>query len=218
MEAYHVIASHPHQLLISGDFANGHYDVFGNFGRAAQYPSPGSPQRGMFASEEQALAEYRAVADGQRQLIQALTGEDLSEWSDAELWGGVSPFNDFFPNFHPWGGWARIVFRFRPHGDNPEETLMDSYLLAPWPKDKPRPAPAKPRKLGFDDPWTSAPELLSLSKIIDQDVLNLPLLQRGIKAKNPPYVWYSAYQEMKIRNFHRIYEETLGLKDETPTS
>jgi hypothetical protein len=154
------------------------------------------------------------VADGQRTLIQALTGEDLSAWSDAELWGGVSPFNDFFPNFHPWGGWARIVFRFRPHGDNPEETLMDTYLLAPWPKDKPRPAPAKPRRLGFDDPWTMAPELLSLSKIIDQDVLNLPLLHRGVKAKSPPYVWLSAYQEMKIRNFHRIYEETLGLADD----
>jgi hypothetical protein len=110
----------------------------------------------------------------------------------------------------------RIVFRFRPHGDNPEESQMDIYLLAPWPKDKPRPAPVKPRKLGFDDPWTSAPELLSLSKITDQDVFNVPSVQRGLKAKNPPHIWYSAYQEMKIRNFHNNYEKALGIADETP--
>jgi nitrite reductase/ring-hydroxylating ferredoxin subunit len=214
MEAYHVIATHPHQLLMSGDLSNTHYDVFGNFGRAAQYPSPGSPQRGIFVTEEDALAQYRASADGQRGLIQALTGEDLSEMSDAELNG--TGFNDLFPNLHPWGGWMRICFRFRPHRDNAEESIMDILLLAPWPKDKPKPPPAKLRKLGFDDPWTSAPELLSLSKITDQDVFNVPSVQRGLRAKNPPYVWYGAYQEMKIRNFHQNYERALGLKDETP--
>ena len=214
MEAYHVIATHPHQMLTSGDLSNTTYDVFGNWGRAAQFPSPGSPQRGITVTPEEALENYRRAADGTRGLIQALTGEDLSDFSDLELQGGS--FNDLFPNLHPWGGWMRICFRFRPHGDNPEESIMDIYLLAPWPKDKPRPAPAKQRKLGFDDAWTAAPELLSLSKITDQDVFNVPSVQRGLKAKNPPYVWYSAYQEGKIRNFHENYERVLGLKDETP--
>jgi nitrite reductase/ring-hydroxylating ferredoxin subunit len=214
MEAYHVIATHPHQMLTSGDLSNTHYDVFGNWGRSGQYPSMGSPQRGIFLSRDEALTQYRAMADGQRGLIQALTGEDLSDWSDAEL--NANGFNDLFPNLHPWGGWMRICFRFRPHRDNPEESIMDILLLAPWPKDKPRPAPAKPRKLGFDDPWTMAPELLSLSKITDQDVFNVPSVQRGLKAKSPPYVWYGNYQEMKIRNFHRNYEKALGLPDDTP--
>jgi phenylpropionate dioxygenase-like ring-hydroxylating dioxygenase large terminal subunit len=214
MEAYHVIATHPHQLLTSSDLSNTHYDVFGNWGRAAQFPAPGSPQRGIMVKPEEALARYRASADGQRALIKALTGEDLADYSDAEL--NSNGFHDLFPNVHPWGGWMRICFRFRPHGDNPEESIMDVLLLAPWPKDKPRPVPAKPRKLGFDDPWTSAPELLSLSKILDQDVFNVPAVQRGLKAKSPPYVWYSSYQEMKIRNFHRNYEKALGLEDDTP--
>jgi phenylpropionate dioxygenase-like ring-hydroxylating dioxygenase large terminal subunit len=216
MEAYHVIATHPHQMLTSSDLSNTHYDVFGNWGRSAQYPAPGSPQRGIMVTPEEALARYRASADAQKALIRALTGEDLESWSDAEL--NSNGFHDLFPNFHPWGGWMRIAFRFRPHGDNPEESIMDVWLLAPWPKDKPRPAPAKPRKLGFDDPWTSAPELLSLSKILDQDVFNVPAVQRGVKAKAPPYVWYSNYQEMKIRNFHQNYEKALGLNDETPAA
>ncbi len=214
MEAYHVIATHPHQMLMSGDCGNTNYDVFGNWGRAAQFPSPGSPFRGIMLTKEEALAQYRQTADGQKGLIQALTGEDLSDFSDLELQGGS--FNDLFPNLHPWGGWMRIVFRFRPNGSNPEESIMDIWLLAPWPKDQPRPAPAKPRKLGFDDAWTAAPELLSLSKITDQDVFNVPAVQKGLKAKNPPYIWYSAYQEGKIKNFHANYERALGIADETP--
>jgi hypothetical protein len=134
--------------------------------------------------------------------------------SDAQLHNGG--FNDLFPNLHPWGGWMRIVFRFRPHGDDPDASIMDTYLLAPWPKDKPRPAPAKHRKLGFDEPFVVAPELLSLSKIADQDVFNVPSIQRGLKAKNPPYIWYGAYQDGKIRNFHENYEKALGLSSETP--
>lgn len=214
MESYHVIATHPHQMLISGDLSNSYCDAFGYWGRGAHYPAPGSPQRGIFVTPEEALAQYRAGADAQKGLIMALTGEDLSGWSDAEINGGG--YHDLFPNLHPWGGWMRICFRFRPNGDNPDESIMDIYLLAPWPKDKPRPAPAKHRQLGFDDPWTAAPELLSLSKITDQDVFNVPSVQRGIKAKNPPYVWLSKFQEMKIRNFHRNYNKALGLPDETP--
>ena len=214
MEAYHVIATHPHQMLMSGDLSNSNYDVFGNWGRASQFPAPGSPQRGIMVTPEEALAQYRAAADGTRSLIHALTGENLDDFSDLELQGGS--FNDLFPNLHPWGGWMRICFRFRPHGGNPEESIMDIYLLAPWPKDKPRPAPAKPRKLGFDEAWTAAPELLSLSKIIDQDVFNVPSVQRGVRAKNPPRIWYGAYQEVKIRNFHVNYERAMGIEEKTP--
>lgn len=214
MEAYHVIATHPHQLLISGDLSNTHYDVFGNFGRASQFPAPGSPQRGITVTGEEAVGLYHLAADRQKALVQALTGEDLSDYSDAVLNG--NGFNDLFPNLHPWGGWMRINFRFRPHGDNPEESIMDVLLLAPWPKDKPKPKPAKLRKLGLDEPWTAAPELLSLTKIMEQDVFNVPSVQRGLKAKSPPYIWYSSYQEGKIRNFHQNYEKALGLADETP--
>lgn len=215
MESYHVIATHPHQLLISGDLSNSYTDVFGNWGRGSQYPAPGSPQRDIMLSPEEALAEYRRNSDNQKAFVQALTGEDISDWSDAEVMG--QGYHDLFPNLHPWGGWLRLCFRFRPNGDNPDESIMDIMLLAPWPADKPRPEPAKLRKLGLDDPWTSAPELLSLSKILDQDLMNIPMVHRGVKAKSPPCVWYSSFQEMKIRNFHQNYERALGLADETPT-
>ena len=212
MEAYHVIATHPHQMLIGGDLANQHYDVFGNFGRAGMHGSPGSPQRGIPAgSEEEIVAAFHARADYQREWLRGMIGDEADEFSDSQLLDNT--YNDLFPNFHPWGAWARNVFRFRPNGDNPEECIMDIWLLAPWPQGKPKPPPARQRKLDHDDPWTLAPELMALSKILDQDVLNVPSVQRGLKAKVPPYVWLSAYQEKKIRNFHRNYERALGIAE-----
>jgi phenylpropionate dioxygenase-like ring-hydroxylating dioxygenase large terminal subunit len=215
MESYHVIATHPHQMLVGGDLSNTRYDVFGNWGRAGHISmsNPGSPQRGMFMGEGEAIQHYHAYADMQRELLRSMIGDEVEQYSDAEV-TDTGTFCDLFPNLHPWSGWARITFRFRPNGDNPDESIMDVLLLAPWPEGKPKPAPAKLRQLGADEPWTLAPELLSLSKIMDQDVGNLPWVQAGLKAKSPPHVWYSSYQEGKIRNFHRNYDRALGLKED----
>ena len=117
-----------------------------------------------------------------------------------------------FPNFSPWGGWGRIVYRFRPYGDNPDECLMQAMLLGPWPKDKPKPAAVPTRFLEADKLWVEAEELGTLAKIFDQDCGNVPHVHAGIKTKRPAYVWYSRYQESIIRNFHRNYEKALGLE------
>ena len=72
------------------------------------------------------------------------------------------------------------------------------------------------RRLGDEESWTKAPELGAFARILDQDVFNMPRVQAGLKTKHPPYVWYSAYQEGKIRNFHRNYDKALGREsDET---
>lgn len=210
MEAYHVIATHPQLMLAGGDSANSRYDVFGNWGRAGHLSGgSASPQRAIFQAPEDALAEHRAAADGNRAYLRGIIGDEVDIYSDAEL--NDTAFNDLFPNMHPWGGWARIVFRFRPNGDNPDESLMDVILLAPWPEGKPKPPAAPVNHLRNDQAWCDAPELGSLARIIDQDVYNLPKVQAGLKTKQPPYVWYSAYQEGKIRNFHRNYDRALGL-------
>jgi phenylpropionate dioxygenase-like ring-hydroxylating dioxygenase large terminal subunit len=130
MEAYHVIATHPHQMLISGDFANAHYDVFGNWARAGHVggTNPGSPQRGMFCSADEALAIHRAAADANREFLRSIIGEEVEHYSDAEL-NDIGSFCDLFPNFHPWSGWTRIAFRFRPNGDNHDECIMDAWLI-----------------------------------------------------------------------------------------
>ena len=210
MEAYHVIATHPQLMLSGSDGANSRYDVFGNWSRAGHMSgNASSPQRDIFATPEQGLEQHRAAADANREYLRGIIGDEVEQYSDAEL--NDSSFNDLFPNMHPWGGWARIVFRFWPNGDNPNESIMDVMLIAPWPEGKPKPPPAQVRKLRQDQSWCEAPELGSLARIIDQDVHNLSKIQAGLKTKEPPYVWYSSYQEGKIRNFHRNYDERLQL-------
>ena len=213
MESYHVIATHPQMMLTGGDSSNIRYDVFGNWGRGGHLGVTSiSPQRDIWKTEEEQLAEYRYVADLNADFLRGVIGDEVDQYSDAELNDGS--FNDLFPNCHPWGGWARIIFRFLPNGSNPNESLMDVMLLAPWPEGKPKPAPAKMKLLAVDESWTTASELGSLAKIIDQDCLNLPYVQEGLRAKQPPYIWYSAYQESKIRHFHTLYDKWMNLPAE----
>ncbi len=213
LEAYHVIATHPQLLLAGGDYDDMRCDVFGNWGRLGHASvSASSPQRGIIVSKELALDAYQGTADFMREYLRSLIGKEVEQYSDAELNDGT--FSNLFPNFSPWSGWARIVYRFRPNGDNPDEALMEVMLLGPWPEGKPKPPPAKLRVLGPDESWTHAPELGSLGKIFDQDCGNIPSVQLGLKTKQPDYIWYSGYQELVIRNFHRNYEKALGLSEE----
>lgn len=213
MESYHIIATHPQFMLRGGDGGDQRYDVFGHWGRAGHVSAgSASPQRGLFQSKEEALAEFQAMADANRAYLRGLIGDEVERYSDAEV--NDEAFGDLFPNLHPWLGWSRLVFRFRPLGDNPDACLMDVIYLAPWPEGKPKPPAAAVHHLGVDQSWCDAPELGMLALIIDQDVFNLPKVQAGLKTKQPPYTWYSAYQEGKIRNFHANYNRWMGLPDD----
>jgi phenylpropionate dioxygenase-like ring-hydroxylating dioxygenase large terminal subunit len=210
LEGWHSLATHPQLLLSGGDVGDVRFDIFGNWARMGHAGAGGSsPHRGMIPTQETALEQYRQSADFMREYLRGLIGDEADSYSDMEL--AEQTFSNLFPNFSPWGGWARIVYRFRPNGDNHEECLMHVMMLAPWPEGKPKPASAKPRALSADDHWTQAPELGDLAKIFEQDTGNVPQVYRGMKTKQPPSVWLAGYQESVIRNFHRIYEERLGL-------
>ncbi len=212
LEAYHSIATHPQLLVSGGDLSDSRYDVFGNWGRLGHsMPSTSSPLRGMVASPEQVIDAHRQSADFFRNYLRGLIGDEVEQFSDMEL--TESTYSNLFPNFSPWSGWGRIVYRFRPNGDNPDESIMDAMLLAPWPEGKPKPPPRPTNFLRPDQSWTEAVELGSLARIFDQDCRNFPAVHQGLKSKKPEHIWYSAYQESIIRNFHDLYEKALGLSE-----
>ncbi len=212
LEAYHSIATHPQLLLQGGDLADTRYDVFGNWGRLGHINASGSsPQRGLVMPPERTLEIFRMMADYNAEYLRGLIGDEVDQYSDIEL--VEQTFNNLFPNFSPWGGWARIVYRFRPHGDNPDECILDVMLLAPWPKGKPKPPAAKLHMLEEHQSWTEYEDLGTLARIFDQDVANVTQVLKGLKTKNPPHVIYSDYQESIIRAFHDRYEQRLGLED-----
>ena len=224
MEAYHVVSTHPQILSGIGD-ANSQYDVWDNFSRAITANMTPSPHLGHDPSEQEMLESIITtsldaepsfrVPDGMtaRELFAQMARMQLQAnapsvtlLTDAEL--NDSFYYSLFPNMHPWGAYNKIVYRFRPNGNDPDTSIMEVIYLAPF-RGK-RPAPAPVHWLDYDEPWTEAPELGPLAKVFAQDTFNLPNVQRGLKSAQHTHVTFAHYQETKIRHFHTLLDQYLS--------
>jgi nitrite reductase/ring-hydroxylating ferredoxin subunit len=221
-EAYHVGGTHPQALPYLGD-VNSQVDIWENFSRVITPGGTSSPLLGWDPTEEQILRymmdvrvdeeSFIAVPEGQtarsgsaaaaRERWRPAVGALVDQWSDAEFIDNID--YTLFPNLHPWGAYNRIVYRFRPNGDDHLSALMEVYLLAPF--DGERPAPATTTVLGIDDSWTLAPELGMLGKVFEQDSFNMPKVQKGMRQSAKPGLTLATYQESKIRWFHQLMTE-----------
>jgi len=225
MEALHVVATHPQLLPGIGD-ANSQYDVWDNFSRAITANGTPSPhlswkptEQEMFDAmvdrrlDEPPVAEIgggltaRAVAAmNGREMLRPALGAQVDELCDAELVDSF--YYTVFPNFHPWGSYNRIVYRFRPNGTDVDQSIMECMYLLPYPPgEKPPSAPI--HMLGPDDDWCEAPELGFLARVFNQDTFNLPKIQQGLKAAKKKTVTLANYQETKIRAFHETLSRRL---------
>jgi phenylpropionate dioxygenase-like ring-hydroxylating dioxygenase large terminal subunit len=160
---------------------------------------------------EDASAWRRASADARRaELRRTLAGQlDPDEICDAELVDAI--YYTVFPNWHPWGCFNAINYRFRPNGDDPTTCIFEVMLMAPSPTPGDRPAPAAVQWLGFDDDWTTAAGLGALAKIFQQDSLNLPWVQRGLHNVATGDIVFANYGESKLRHFHELLQQQLGV-------
>jgi hypothetical protein len=79
--------------------------------------------------------------------------------------------------------------------------------FAPVKEGERRPPAAPIHWLGPDDDWVDAPELGMLAKVFNQDVYNLPRVQKGLRAMKQPRVIFADYGETKLRHFHALLEE-----------
>jgi nitrite reductase/ring-hydroxylating ferredoxin subunit len=145
-----------------------------------------------------------AMAAPSREALRPILGDRVDGISDAELVDSI--YLTVFPNFHPWGSFNPIVYRFRPHGDNPEECIHECMFFAPAPDGEKRPPAAPIHWLGPDDDWVEAPELGMLAKVFNQDVYNVPRVQAGLKTMKNPQVIFADYGETKPRHFHELLE------------
>lgn len=143
-----------------------------------------------------------------RENFRSKLGAVMDRVSDAELLDSM--YLTVFPNFHPWGTFHRIVYRFRPNGDNPEECIMECMYLEPTPAGQPRGPAAPVHHLGPDDDWVDAPELGMLAKVFNQDVVNMPDVQKGLKAMKRGEVIFGNYGETKPRHFHMLLDQWIA--------
>ena len=227
MEAFHVIATHPQILAGIGD-ENSQYDAWGNFSRAITpngTPSPhlnwepteqdmfdamtGRPLDAPPAAQVPDGTRARAVsAAGARSALQPIVGEGVVI-ADAEVSDSI--YYTLFPNFHPWGGYNRIVYRFRPWQNRYDKSLMECYYLAPFAGE--RPLPAKMHLLAEDEDWTQAIELGFLARVFNQDSFNLPNVQKGLAAAQYDEIVLASYQETKIRHHHHLLSQYVNARD-----
>ncbi|MGI9328165.1 MAG: aromatic ring-hydroxylating oxygenase subunit alpha [Pseudomonadales bacterium] len=212
-EAYHVNGTHPQILKALGD-CNSQVDVWENCARVitpALTPSPlleNVPDteviRSMLDMRED--EELPPLPDGvsprawsasmSRETLRPAAGDLVDEYCDAEMVDSIDYTQ--FPNFHPWGAFNRIVYRFRPNGNDHRTCIMECFLLAPFSGE--RPAAAKIHWLQEDEPWGSL--LGFLGQVFDQDAFNMPKVQMGLEATYKPGVTLASYQESKVRWLH----------------
>ncbi len=135
-------------------------------------------------------------------------GDEVEDVSDAEFIDSI--YYSVFPNISPWGCFDPIFYRFRPNGDNVEECIHEIMFMLPVKKGEKRPEPAKIHWLDFDDDYVDAPELGMLAKVFNQDVVNLPHVQQGMKSIKSGEIIFANYGETKIRHFHKLLRDWLS--------
>lgn len=241
LESYHVIETHSEALGFTGD-ASTTYDIWDDgrshvsrlitpsgvpsphLGEGAPLATTGELTYAAFAMampgipvpkyDPTSKLNLRAqVADWRRQTMGAALGVDLSQLSDAAMIDSIQYW--CFPNFCPWWGEGLpLVYQFLPHGDDPEQSIMDVRLMLPLPGGgAPRPPSAPIRHIAPSERFGDSPELGILSIIFDQDAGNLERLQAGVKSATPEtaFATLGRYQECRIQHFHEVLEKQLGL-------
>ncbi len=216
-EAYHVNATHPQIMGYLGD-TNSQVDVWDNFSRVISPGGTTSPLLDEELSPTDMMAtmldvrhdmdnpvaipedaSMRAVAaDMSRQRWREFAGDAVDDMSDAEMMDSID--YTLFPNFHPWGAFNRIVYRFRPNGDDHRSSIMECIFLAPYSGEKPAPAPI--HWLEEHEVFSDAQELGMLGKVFDQDLFNMAKVQLGLETTHKPGITLGNYQESKIRWLH----------------
>ena len=226
-EAYHVSTAHPQVMGYYGD-ENTQYDVWPGVRHVSRMisvqgvPSPARaatpPEKTIelmrrdipfFAGKPIEIAPgssaRAALADRAREKIGRSSGQDMSGLSDSESLDLIEYM--LFPNMVPWGGQSLpICYRFRPHGDNPEQSIMEIMFLFAKAADGSHPPPPPITWLGIDEPWANARELGSAAMVADQDTDNLMRIQRGLRASKKPGVTLAAYQESRLRHYHETLD------------
>lgn len=221
-EAYHVNATHPQIMAYLGD-TNSQVDIWENFSRAITPGGTPSPLLDWEPTQDEMMramtdtrddepspipvdeeASMRAAgAAAARERWRTVVGDRVDTMSDAEMMDNLD--YTVFPNFHPWGAFNRIVYRFRPNGDDHRSAIMEVLFLAPYAGDKP--PPAEVRFLEEHESFTDAPELSTLGKVFNQDLFNMARVQQGLETTRKPGVTLGNYQESKIRWLHHKLDE-----------
>jgi len=86
-------------------------------------------------------------------------------------------------------------------------------LLMPYAEGSPRPPSAPIDQVGIDESIAAkSPGFSFLGMIFDQDMSNMPLVQKGVKAADPAHhhTVLGTFQESLIQYWHQLYDQRMA--------
>jgi phenylpropionate dioxygenase-like ring-hydroxylating dioxygenase large terminal subunit len=106
-----------------------------------------------------------------------------------------------FPNMSILQGITfALCYRARPHGDDPNKCIFESYALERYPQGQ------EPKT-----EWVRAePTAEKWGKVLAQDFSNMAAVQRGMKSRGFRGTLPNPHQERKVTNFHRNLVRYMG--------
>ena len=170
---------------------------------------PGEEDTPMVYPTESGHVYRDTSAASRREAMRPQFGDSVDAVSDADLNDAI--YYSVFPNISPWADFNPIFYRFRPDGDNPEQSLHEVMYMMPLPEGATAPEPPKVTFLDLDDDYCEAAEIGSnLAKIFNQDMVNHRMVQKGLHSHPKGETIFASYQETKIRHFHDTLNKWLA--------
>jgi len=237
-ESYHLYATHPEGVPFNGD-SQSQYDIFttphGAIGREAVPSAVPSMHADSTATPAAAALAFAEVAKAWHYPDATLPDIDpqgdvraqTAAWVRAayqQAYGRENKLPDsmlldstlyfMYPHFCLWLTEAvPFVYQFTPHATDPNLCYFEVRLLMPYAEGQERPPSSPPIEIGLNESiYEKAPAFSFLGMIFDQDMSNLPLVQRGLKAADPakPYSRLGTYQEGLIQHWHELFDEQMA--------
>jgi phenylpropionate dioxygenase-like ring-hydroxylating dioxygenase large terminal subunit len=234
MESYHIFGTHPEAVPFAGD-SQTQYDIWssqrGHVGRLASPSAIPSMQAG---PEATLLAAAQMFIQGQRDwhypslpLPEFDPNKDLraqaAEWHRGameKVYGHRSDLPDalmvdslLYFMFPHAGFWLceplPFSYQFLPHATDAQLSTFEVRMLLPCPKGQTRPPSAPLIEVGIHERvLDKAPAFSFLGHIFDQDMSNMPLLQKGVRAADPAahHSLLGGYQEMMIQHWNELLD------------
>ena len=147
------------------------------------------------------MYNIRADVQKHKRVHGATQGKDYSSLNDDQLTDDYhyTIFPNVTMNVHADD---LMLFRQRPHPDNPNKMLFDYFTYELPDNDFDWETYKKPIHKKFKHGETS------LGLVINQDAYNLPFVQKGMNSNGYEGLWLGN-QELRIRHFHKTLEDYL---------
>ncbi|MDB5702315.1 MAG: Rieske (2Fe-2S) protein [Sphingomonadales bacterium] len=238
LESYHLYATHPEGVPFNGD-SQSQYDIFptpnGAIGREAVPSAVPSMHADASATPAAAAMAFAHVAktwhypDAELPEIDpsADVRAQIGAWArrayattygrentqpDAILLDSLLYF--MYPQFCMWMSEAvPFAYQFLPHESDSNLSYFDVRLLMPFAEGEIAPPAAQIIEIGLNESIAEKAPLFSfLGMIFDQDMSNMPLIQRGMKAANPkaPFSNVGTYQEALMQHWHELIDRDIA--------